>query len=283
MTSPWIAALVALFAWWFSTGAILAVVKRADAGGRSAHVWAVLLALPVLVLGAGMFVDTLGRTETGAVYAAFLAALMVWGWIEMAFLCGVITGPNRMRTPEGTPEWERFVRAWGAVAHHELLLLAALLAMGWAVAQAGPGGAANPFGFYTFAVLFGARISAKLNLFYGVPRINTDFLPQALSHLPTHFRIRRFNWLFPISVTGLTFATGFFLERLLAAPAPHEAVGWALLTAITALALLEHWLMVIPLPDEKLWRWMLPEPQDRAAQTPATGPRADAPVAGPAE
>jgi hypothetical protein len=35
-------------------------------------------------------------------------------------------------------------------------------------------------------------------------------------------------------------------------------VGFALLTAMTALALLEHWLMVLPLPDEKLWRWMLP-------------------------
>ena len=25
------------------------------------------------------------------------------------------------------------------------------------------------------------------------------------------------------------------------------------------LALLEHWFMVLPLPDQKLWRWMLPE------------------------
>jgi len=25
------------------------------------------------------------------------------------------------------------------------------------------------------------------------------------------------------------------------------------------LALLEHWFMVLALPDQKLWRWMLPE------------------------
>jgi hypothetical protein len=25
------------------------------------------------------------------------------------------------------------------------------------------------------------------------------------------------------------------------------------------LALLEHWFMVLPLPDEKLWRWMMPD------------------------
>jgi len=278
VSSIWIAALTAVFAWWFATGAILAVVKRADAGGRRSHIWAVLLALPVLVLGAGMFADTLGRTEVGAVYAAFLSALMIWGWIEMAFLCGVITGPNRRETPADTPEWERFVRAWGAVAHHELLLLAALVSMGAAAYAAG---GANAFGFWTFAILFGARISAKLNLFYGVPRINTEFLPDALAHLPTHFRIRRFNRVFPISVIGLGATVLFLAQRLAGAEAAQTAAGYALLTAIAALALLEHLLMVIPLPDAKLWRWMLPEPQCQLeGPTPGPGPspRPDSPA-----
>jgi len=48
---------------------------------------------------------------------------------------------------------------------------------------------------------------------------------------------------------------------------PGEAVGFALLAAITALALLEHWLMVLPLPDAKLWRWMLPAPRTRHDKT----------------
>lgn len=256
MPSLWIAALTALFAWWFATGAILAVVKRADAGGRRSHVWAVLLGLPVLVLGAGMFVDTLGRVEAGAVYAAFLSALMIWGWIEMAFLCGVITGPNRAETPPGVGGWERFVRAWRAVVHHELLLLAAFLAMGLAAR-----GAVNPFGFLTFAVLFAARISAKLNLFFGVPRINVEFLPDAIAHLPTHFRIRRWNAVFPVSVVGLGLATAWLVQAMREASLPHEALGYAFVAAIAGLALLEHLLMVVPLPDQKLWRWMLPEPQ----------------------
>ncbi len=258
MSSVWIALLTALFAWWFATGAILAVVKRADAGGRRSHVWAVLLALPVLVLGVGLFLDTLGRTEPGAVYAAFFSALMIWGWIEMAFLCGVITGPNRRETPLGTPVGERFVRAFGAVAHHELLLLVALILMGWAAF-----GAANTYGFWAFALLFGARISAKLNLFFGVPRINLEFLPDALAHLPSHFRIRRWSWIFPISVVGLGSAVALLLDALRGTTAASDTIGLALLTAIAALALLEHLLMVIPLPDAKLWRWMLPEPQPR--------------------
>jgi putative photosynthetic complex assembly protein 2 len=36
-------------------------------------------------------------------------------------------------------------------------------------------------------------------------------------------------------------------------------VAHALLASLAGLALLEHWLMVVPLPDAKLWQWMLPE------------------------
>jgi hypothetical protein len=44
--SPWIAALIALFLWWFSTGAILLAVRRADKEGAEARLWAVLWNLP---------------------------------------------------------------------------------------------------------------------------------------------------------------------------------------------------------------------------------------------
>lgn len=261
MSPALIAALVALFAWWFSTGAILAIVKRADRGGPRSHLWAVLLALPVLVLGGALFFDTLERENSGAAYAAFLAALMVWGWVEMAFLCGIVTGPNRRPTDQLRGGWDRFARAFGAVAHHELLLLALLLAMALA-AQ----GAANPFGFLTFAVLFGARILAKLNLFLGVPRINTDFLPSPLAHLPSHFRIRPMNRFYPVSLLLLGLAVAGLVLACRAAPTEAELVGFALLAALAALALLEHLLMVLPLPDERLWRWMLPAPHPETAR-----------------
>ena len=122
-------------------------------------------------------------------------------------------------------------------------------------------GAENTVGLWTFAVLYFARISAKLNLFLGVPKINVEFLPAPLSHLPSHFRHAKLNALFPVSVTALTFATACWLERIYAATTPADQVGFALLAALTGLALLEHWLMVLPLPDEKLWRWMIPVPK----------------------
>ncbi len=253
LSNPWIAALSALFLWWFSTGAILWVVRKADGDGPDGHVWASLLSLPVLFAGVvGVNMSLHLETAAGA-YVGFVAALAIWGWIEQAFLSGLITGPVKVPLPQFSTPWERFIRALGTIAYHEALLVTALVIL-WAVSS----GVENQIAVWTFGVLFFARVSAKLNLFFGVPHINTEFIPKPLAHLPSYFRERRMNWVFPVSVTALTFAVACWLERLFAT----DSVGFALLAAITALALLEHWLMVLPLPDAKLWRWMLPAPKD---------------------
>ena len=253
--TSWLAALAALFLWWFSTGVILWRVRRADNGTPGGHVWSVLLGLPLLIAGGLGFHHSLSDASVTGVHIAFLSALAIWGWIELAFLSGIITGPNRRPCPETAPEWERFLRAFGTIAWHEILLAAVtgvMSLMAW--------DQPNHFGFLTFAVLFLARISAKLNLFFGVANINTEFLPQPLAHLPSHFRRRPMNGFFPVSVTALCFAAGCWLERLIAAPTPGAEAGFALLTALTLLALMEHWFMVLPLPDQKLWRWMIDPP-----------------------
>ncbi|XDA98908.1 putative photosynthetic complex assembly protein PuhE [Sulfitobacter sp. LCG007] len=249
MDSPWIAALAAVFLWWFATGAILIAVRRSGGNGAPAAV----ASLPVLALGVWGYMATLDDGSVSGAYLGFLSALAIWGWIELAFLVGLITGPNLHPCPRDVPEWERFIRAWGTIAYHEMLILGAALSMllfGW--------GGENPVGLWTFLILFAARVSAKLNLYFGVPSINVEFLPEALAHVPSHFRVAAMNWLFPVSVTLLGFAVDCWLERMLAADTSGAAVGFALLAAITALALVEHWMMVLPLPDAKLWRWMLP-------------------------
>jgi putative photosynthetic complex assembly protein 2 len=165
----------------------------------------------------------------------------------------VITGPETRPCPADLTGWARFVRAWHTLSYHEMLLLVGLLA----VTIASTGGE-NLFGLWAYLVLLGARISAKLNLFFGVPRINTEFIPTPLTHLKSYFRQGDVTFAFGIGVTLLSVATGCFAERLVAAQTAPEVVGFSLLTALAALAALEHWLMVIPLPDAKLWRWMLP-------------------------
>ena len=254
MTSPWIAALAALFLWWFSTGLLLWRVRAADNAGPAAHRASVILFAPMLLAGvAGFAVSMTQATVTGA-YIAFLSALAIWGWIELAFLSGIITGPNTKPCPPGLPLGPRFLRAFGTIAWHEALLAATVLMM-WAVTR----DAANTFGLWTFALLFFARISAKLNLFFGVPRINTGLLPRPLSHLASHFRTAPMNWVFPISITALSFAAACWMERAVAAPTDGAFIGHILLAALTLLALLEHWFMVLPLPDAKLWTWMIPD------------------------
>lgn len=258
MTSPWIAAAVALFVWWASTGAILLRVRQADNRGGGQHLWSVILGLPVLALGFAGVQASLGDPGVFGTYTAFFSALAIWGWIELAFLSGVVAGPNRAPCPPAATEWERFVRSVGTIAWHEIALIGALVLLGWL-----SGEAAHAFAFWTFAILFFARLSAKLNLFLGVPYINTAFLPRTLSHLPSHFRHARMNAVFPVSVTALTVAAACWTERLVSASQDGAQVGFALLTALTLLALLEHWFMVLPLPDDRLWRWMIPAAKAR--------------------
>jgi putative photosynthetic complex assembly protein 2 len=236
LTSPWVVALSAIFVWWFSTGILLWRVRHADNRGPEAHLTSVILGLPMLFAGAWGYVHTLHDETVGGVYVAFLSALGVWGWIELSFLSGVITGPNTDPCPLHARAPERFLRAVGTVLWHEIVLLTVLIAMAVHAADA-----PNRFGLWTFLVLFVARVSAKLNLYLGVPYINVEFLPSTLAHLSSYFRHTRMNRFFPLSVTLLTFATGCWIERALSAGgANHREVGFWLLAALTALAVLEH-------------------------------------------
>ncbi len=251
--SPWIAALVALFAWWFFTGIILLVVRQADATRAIGHGKLAALSIPFFALGVAGLVVSATAFTTLNVYIAFLSVLLIWGWIELAFLLGVVTGPERRPCPADLTGWERFVRAWHTLSHHELLLLCGVL-----IVTIVTTGAENTIGFAAYLVLFAARISAKLNLFFGVPRINTEFVPLQLQHLTSYLRRGNPTPVFAVSVTALALTTAYFGVQLNAAATTPAAVGFALVTALAALATLEHLLMVIPLPDAKLWRWMLP-------------------------
>lgn len=251
----WLAAVSALFAWWFFTGAILLIVRRADAGDAVAHGRNVVLSVPLAALGvAGLVISAQELTVTNA-YIAFLSILLIWGWIELAFLAGIITGPERRPCPPELHGLPRFARAWDTIAHHELLLAATLLAVVVICVDA-----TNTVGLWTYVILFTARISAKLNLFFGVPRINTEFVPTPLDHIKSYFRRGPITMAFPIGVTFLSISAACFAERLISAETVAATTGFALLTALAALAAVEHWLMVVPLPDAKLWRWMLPNP-----------------------
>ncbi len=248
--APWIAAALAVAAWWAATGALMWRVARADRAGPEAHRRSVALGTPLLAAGIAGVILSRDAVGPGGACAAFLAALAVWAWIELAFLSGIVTGPNRAPAAPGRG---RFWRALGTVAHHELAL-----ALGFAAVIAAAWGAAQWLAPATYAVLLAARTSAKINLYLGVPRFTAQFLPSPLSHLPSHFGAARLNRFFPVSVTLLTGAALLLGERAASAETPGAQAALALTAMLTALAALEHWLMILPVRDDGLWRWITP-------------------------
>jgi putative photosynthetic complex assembly protein 2 len=244
------ALLYTLFLWWFSTGAILWLDRRP----RSTHRLSLIGVSAVALLAVGALIASLGRaTPTGAMMG-FTAAVLIWGWHELSFLTGLITGPRTTICPPDAMGWRRFRFAASTLIHHEIALALTAVALGvvsW--------GQPNPVGALTFLILFACRLSAKLNLFLGVPNFTESFLPEHLRHLTTYMKKGPASALLPVSATiGCTVA-GLLACRALAADAPaFDVTAFALMFALLALAMLEHAFMALPLPDAALWRWALP-------------------------
>lgn len=248
----WLAPIgFALFLWWFSTGMILLADRMPRVTPRATFVVASLFGVAAIA-AAWLTRDT--ATVNGA-FIGFTAGLALWGWHEVSFLTGIITGPRRDTCPAGAAGWKRFVYAAQTLIHHEVaiaLTLVGLAAMLW--------GADNQAALWTFAILWGMRLSTKFNIFLGVPNITEEFLPSHLEHLKSYFRNRALNMLFPVSVTAGTILTVWLGQQALATTPPAQTT-FVLLTTLAALGVIEHWFLVLPWRDEELWRWYLKQPQ----------------------
>jgi putative photosynthetic complex assembly protein 2 len=242
------AILFALFLWWFSTGAILMLVRLPRATYSYAMITAILIAVLAL---AGMSATRHAATATGA-FAGFAYGLIVWGALEMAFLFGYVTGPRKTPCPPGLAGWSRFRAAFQTIAWHELSILAAMLAMiliSW--------GARNQVARDTFLVLFAMRISAKLNVFFGAPNVTEEFLPGHLAYLGSYFQRGNISRFFPISVTLASLAFGFVVHAAITAQTAYASVALTLTATLLGLAIIEHWFLILPIQDAALWRWAL--------------------------
>jgi putative photosynthetic complex assembly protein 2 len=237
-----------LFAWWFLTGAVLWLVGLP----RTTVRWSMTVAT---VVGLGALVtlwQTAGDTSPAAAYIAFLAALLVWGWHEMSFLTGVVTGPRTTEAPRRVSGRAGLLPAVETLIYHEaaILLTVGILAVMLA-------GQPNEVGLWTFVILWVMRISAKLNVYLGVPNLTEEFLPAHLTYLKTYFCRRSMNLLFPVSVTLSTIATWLLITQAGNSLTPFDTIGFTFLATLMALALIEHWFLVVPLPSASLWSWGL--------------------------
>jgi putative photosynthetic complex assembly protein 2 len=193
--------------------------------------------------------------------------LTLWAWNEMVFLMGFITGPRRVPASPGLSGWPRFRQSAATVISHEIAIAVTGLLI-WSIVAGG----VNLFGLWTFAVLWLMRLSTKINIFLGAPNITDEFLPPHLQYLSSYFRRRPMNGFFPFSVTVATLATGLIVYLAFGAELPSgEVLGYSLLAALMALAVLEHWLLFVPVPAARLWSWSLRSHGGAVVAVPARG------------
>ncbi len=242
--------LFALLLWWSSTGAVLYLVGLP----RRTFRWSMVGATALAAVSLGGLI-ALGDTVTvwGA-YLSFACGLGLWAWHETSFLFGFVTGPRRLVATRDAVGWRRFRDAFSTLVYHEVAILLTAVGLAWLLWDA-----VNQVGLWAFLLLWVMRLSAKLNIFLGVPNMNEEFLPAHLGFLRSYFRKRAMNPLFPLSVTAGTLAFIWLLARGLApAASAFEAAACLMLAAMLALAVLEHWFLVLPVPDAALWRWAMP-------------------------
>ena len=237
--------------WFFSTGAIVWLNKLP----RETHPASITAATPLAGAAVCGLLVSLTDTAPAGAYLAFACALVLWGWHEMSFLMGFVSGPRRVSCPEGVRGWARFRVSTETVIHHEVAIAVTLLVLtivSW--------GQPNALGVQVFALLFALRLSTKLNIFLGVANLSDDLMPAHLAYLKSYFRARRFNALFPLSIAAsLALAAWLGGQALAATPGTGAATAYAMLLALTLLGIAEHVLMMIPLRDSALWQWATPK------------------------
>jgi putative photosynthetic complex assembly protein 2 len=254
-------ALFALFIWWFSTGAIIWL----DGLPRHTFKWSMAGGSILALAGFYGLHLSAGRTEVSDAYIAFASVLAVWAWLEMSFYMGWVTGLQKHRCPHGCSGWRHFGHALRANVWHELAIVGFLGVVAWLT-----WGAANRTGLWTFLILWWMHESARLNVFLGVRNLNEHFVPEHLDFLKGFLRKAEMNLLFPVSVTVSTVVCTILVIGAMDAQTGFEQAACTFLATIMALAILEHWFLILPLPFERLWDWSL----GSRKETPRAGPRA---------
>lgn len=262
--------LYAVFLWWFTTGLIIAVFGRSQWILRVCFGGATLAMLAALV---GILI-TRNQTSMGAVYGAVAAGIVIWGWQVAGYYLNFITGTRarKSKRSEHMTMTDRFWAALQSSLHHELIAVGfglLLVILTW--------DAPNRFGLWMYVALWAMHASAKLNVFFGVRNFRIEFLPQHMQHLGSYLSKREKNEFFPFAVV---FASSAVLVLLYQAITPDatdaQRAGYLMIATMMTLGLLEHWLLVLPVPAA-LWGWgirSLPErpPRDESQGHPPALP-----------
>jgi putative photosynthetic complex assembly protein 2 len=233
--------------WFIGTGAVVWLDSRPRETFRTSLILAGLVAI-----GATALVWwKAGDASVGGAYTGFAAAILIWGWHEMSFLMGHVAGPNRAECPPDAVGWARFKAATATVIHHELAIAGTAILL-FAVTWGQPNQAAP----LTFLLLFVLRVSAKFNLYLGVPNLSDEVFPEHLAYLKSYFRKARCNPLFPFSILlGSGIAAWAWTAAEYAPAGSGASASATLIAGLAVLGVVEHLFLVLPLRDAKMWQW----------------------------
>jgi len=239
--------LIALISWWFGTGIILLVVRIPKQWFSAARGFRSLISIPALFC----CYQSMQENSNANAYIGFISTIVLWGWHELTFLTGWISGSRKQPLDPHLSTWARFKQSIQVIWHHELaLFLNLMILLGMQI------GHPNHTAICTFALLWLMRLSSKLNLFFGVPQVGEQYLPNQLAYMGSYFRKSEVGlfFYFTMSLSVLTWV-GLVWQA-------HEGQvaitsHWVLLASLLGLAIVEHILMMIPLSLERVWGWAL--------------------------
>jgi putative photosynthetic complex assembly protein 2 len=239
---------LAVFLWWFSTG----IIFYLDGLPVKSFKWSMLGGTALTVLAFGWLWSSVGDATVWAAIAGFASALVIWGWMEMSLYMGFVTGPRKQRCAKGCKGVHHFGHAIAANLWHELAIIAGALviaAMSW--------NAENQTGLWSYLILWLMHLSARLNVFLGVRNVSEEFVPAHMDVLKGFLRQKRMNVLFPFSILVSTMIAVWMVQQTMAATDSFAITSWCLLTAIMVIGVVEHWLLMLPIPFARLWAWSL--------------------------
>lgn len=242
-----------LLVWWAGTAVVLLLQHRLQPTATATR-WL----LPCAAVSSfAVLIACSAYTQVAAMIGAFVAAIVLWGCIELSYYLGLLTGTHSRPCPPSLSGWTRFRTALATSIWHELAALgtgAALTIALW--------NSVNPTGLYAFLVLWLMRWSAKLNLYLGVPCFETGWFPKRLAHLPSYMNRQAVTPFFFLSVGAASVGVvGLLVSASRTAGA--EAMIYSLPAVMLLLAIVEHVFMALPIADTRLWQRVFEASRER--------------------
>lgn len=239
------AVVYAIVLWWVSTGAIIVLYRRpAWTYDATFGLYTVVAALAAVTLYL-----TRNATTLWAVYAAFSAGTLLWGWNLAAYYTGTITGFRVVHTGNALTDAERFKYAVITGAGHEAMSVLLVVGCVW-----GAWGATNLAGFGCVVFFYTLHMLSKLVIYFGVPNFSGAWLPAHLQSITAYFGPPRVHW-FAFGAVGLAIAaTVWCISGLLLQTEPAGVVTHAFWALLCGAAVLE--LGVLMIPEHRLHRFL---------------------------